>query len=226
MSYKIVLFSVILCSISHGFMVQCQTIDIPKMDVRDSMLLYMMKYASIHFEECDFTKEIQSHIVVDRYVGTLGNTYVSFEIRPYNERQIYLQSIIWRKMDWCYTIYEGIQYIFLFNDSSFFEKSNELGIRISSTIGVEYEYMPIECNYYLPFSTLDVFSYPDCVIHFKGQCIDIANMEKLIVSKNKVHYRYPLKSNVIQKVNQEIFLNDSIAPELRFKTNSTKIMIE
>lgn len=189
MYFKKILIVCMLCVGCRFAASQDTVVPIPMVDVVDDKLAGMMNDVEIHFNECVFTKEIPSFVIVSEYIGNSGDKYMVFETRPYNEAYLYLQAIMWGTTKWKISIYKGIRFLFLLDDAdSFFVKKQDVDISISTKNGVDYEYLSFDGKYYLPISSFEIFLCKDGRCCVEPECIDIANMERLVISKNKIRY--------------------------------------
>lgn len=189
MYFKKILILCMLCVGCRFAASQDTVISIPMVDVVDDKMAGMINDVEIHFNECSFTKEIPSFVIVSEYLGNSGDKYMVFETRPYNETYLYLQAIMWGTSKWKISIYKGIRFLFLLDDADFsFVKIQDIDVSLSVKNGMDYEYMPLDGKYYLPIRSFEIFLCKDGRCYVKPDCIDIANMERHVVSKNTIRY--------------------------------------
>lgn len=160
---------------------------IKKNGIVDSSFLRIMDDVYNNAQKCTFVQELPCYVSV----SVITNKYsedrdITFTTKPYNESILLLHAFLWGCSDWGVTQYEDMTFLFTFSDTSLFTPIGYDTLSLHSECGIDYEIIGTRGDYPLPLCITASYTYDSFRKHAQSQCVDISNMEKIVINKQKV----------------------------------------
>lgn len=188
----IFIFMLLFCDVAFA-QESMKRIEVPQVDIKDSLFYQMIHSVANSAEKCPMTKELSCWIFCKKYELENSELYI-FCIEPFDDFFLSIESCFgtnsWRKTTIC-----DMPILFFFSDSNKFTVTDTSQIIINAEKWIKYEYIiinTIDMSEQSPKSLCMTVQFTKengrYLLQCMSPCINIKESEKKIQTSNRVLY--------------------------------------